>query len=139
MRIRTFARPDEEAVIDLWTTCGLVRPWNNPRSDIARKLAEQPELFLVAEFDGTIVGSVMAGYDGHRGWLYYLAVSPEHRGNSFGRALVDSAEQLLLQRGCPKVNLMIRNGNEPVQDFYRQLGYSTDDVVTMSRRLIPDT
>ena len=138
MRIRTFTTQDEQAVIELWTICGLVRPWNNPRLDIARKLAEQPELFLVAEVDGAIVGSVMAGYDGHRGWLYYLAVSPGQRGNSYGRELVDAAEQLLLQRGCPKVNLMIRSDNEAVQDFYRHLGYATDEVVTMSRRLIQD-
>lgn len=80
----------------------------------------------------------MAGFDGHRGWLYYLAVSPEQRGQSHGRALVDAAEQLLLERGCPKVNLMIRSGNEVAQEFYGQLGYSTDGVVTMSRRLISD-
>lgn len=138
MHIRSFAINDEQAVIDLWTNCGLVRPWNNPHLDIARKLSEQPELFLVVEVDGKVVGSVMAGYDGHRGWIYYLAVDPDQRGNSYGRALVDAAEQLLLQRGCPKVNLMIRNGNERVQAFYRQLGYSTDEVVTMSRRLIKD-
>lgn len=138
MHIRSFAINDEQAVIDLWTNCGLVRPWNNPHLDIARKLSEQPELFLVVEVDGKVVGSVMAGYDGHRGWIYYLAVDPDQRGNSYGRVLVDAAEQLLLQRGCPKVNLMIRNGNERVQAFYRQLGYSTDEVVTMSRRLIKD-
>lgn len=138
MHIRSFAINDEQAVIDLWTNCGLVRPWNNPHLDIARKLSEQPKLFLVVEVDGKVVGSVMAGYDGHRGWIYYLAVDPDQRGNSYGRALVDAAEQLLLQRGCPKVNLMIRNGNERVQAFYRQLGYSTDEVVTMSRRLIKD-
>ena len=138
MHIRSFAINDEQAVIDLWTNCGLVRPWNNPHLDIARKLSEQPELFLVVEVDGKVVGSVMAGYDGHRGWIYYLAVDPDQRGNSYGRALVNAAEQLLLQRGCPKVNLMIRNGNERVQAFYRQLGYSTDEVVTMSRRLIKD-
>lgn len=138
MRIRTFDTADQEQVIQLWRACGLLRPWNDPGRDIVRKLGEQPELFLVAEDSGSIAGSVMAGFDGHRGWLYYLAVNPELRGQSIGRSLVRAAEDLLLQRGCPKVNLMVRTGNEAVLEFYRQLGYGVDAVVTMSRRLIQD-
>lgn len=138
MHIRTFKPADEDEVVALWDVCGLIRPWNNPHRDISRKLAEQPELFLVAEEGDTVIGSVMAGFDGHRGWIYYLAVSPAQRGKSHGQNLVRAAEQLLLQRGCPKINLMVRSGNEPVLEFYRNLGYTMDEVVTMSRRLIAD-
>ena len=156
MIIRTFRETDESAVIRLWTDCGLVRPWNDPRRDIERKLAEQPELFLVGEVGesgesgqssevgelgephGRVVATAMVGYDGHRGWVYYVAVDPSRQGHSLGRALMDEAERLLLERGCPKLNLQIRAGNEKVIGFYRALGYAQDDVVSMGKRLIPD-
>jgi ribosomal protein S18 acetylase RimI-like enzyme len=138
MQIRPFAVEDEEGVIRLWEICGLLRPWNDPRRDIARKLTEQPELFLVGERDGAIVASVMAGFDGHRGWVNYLAVHPDHRGRSFGRALMRTVEQGLTQRGCPKVNLQIRSTNRDVIAFYKALGYVEDDVICMGRRLIAD-
>ncbi len=136
--IRVFHPSDEDAVIALWRACDLTRPWNDPRRDIARKLLEQPELFLLAEAGGTIVGSVMSGYDGHRGWIYYLAVAPSRRGESIGAQLVREAEALLLERGCPKVNLMIRSSNSAVVAFYRRLGYEVEDIVGMGRRMIPD-
>ncbi len=138
MKVRQFGPADESDVIRLWTDCGLVRPWNDPRRDIARKLTEQPELFLVGEQDGTVMATVMAGFDGHRGWLYYLAVDPAHRGQSHGVTLVRTAEQLLLQRGCPKVNLMVRSDNDAVIEFYRHLDYKVDEVVVLSRRLVRD-
>jgi ribosomal protein S18 acetylase RimI-like enzyme len=138
MPIRPFDEADTDAVIALWDVCGLLRPWNDPRRDIARKLAVQRELFLVAEHDGAVVGSVMAGYEGHRGWVNYLAVAPEHRGRGEGRALMAEAEQRLLDLGCPKVSLQIRAGNEGAQAFYRAVGFATDDVVSMGRRLIAD-
>jgi ribosomal protein S18 acetylase RimI-like enzyme len=138
MRIRAFARNDEDDVIRLWEACGLLRPWNDPRRDIARKLTEQPELFLVGDVDGVIVASVMAGFDGHRGWVNYLAVHPDHRGRSFGRALMQTVEQRLELRGCPKVSLQIRSTNRDVVAFYRALGYVEDDVICMGRRLIAD-
>ena len=106
--IRAFELADTEPVISLWQETGLTRPWNNPHQDIARKLRVQPELFLVAVDGSEIVGSVMAGYDGHRGWLYYLASSPERRGEGIGRRLVERAEELLIDLGCPKVQLMVR-------------------------------
>ncbi len=140
-RIRTFAAPDTEAVVALWETCELTRPWNDPRADIARKATVQPDLFLVAEqrASGRVVGSVMAGYDGHRGWLYYLATDPAHRGRGIARALVAEAERRLEAMGCPKVQLMVRVGNDRVLGLYDALGYGTDDVLVRSRRLIADS
>ncbi len=101
-------------------------------------MAEQPELFLVGTVDGGLVATAMAGYDGHRGWVYYLAVAPGHRRKSFGRALMQEVERLLLARGCPKVNLQVREGNAEVLEFYRKLGYAVDERVSLGRRLIPD-
>ncbi len=108
MHIRPFQSADTEAVVNLWQACGLTRPWNDPYRDIQRKLAEQPELFLVGEVDGTLMASAMVGTDGHRGWLYYLAVAPEHQRRGHARRLVATAEQLLSERGCPKLQLMVR-------------------------------
>jgi ribosomal protein S18 acetylase RimI-like enzyme len=139
MKIRAFQPVDQDAVIALWQACGLTRPWNDPHRDIQRKLSAQPELFLVATEEDTLVGSAMVGFDGHRGWVYYLAVSPQHRGLSIGRALMQEAEQLLIERGCPKINLLVRSSNADVIAFYRKLGYTQDDVVSLGRRLIHDT
>jgi ribosomal protein S18 acetylase RimI-like enzyme len=136
--IRVFARPDTEAVVELWRAAGLTRPWNDPRRDIERKLTVQPELFLVAEADGEIVGSVMAGYDGHRGWLYYLAADPQRRGEGIGRALVAEAEAKLLAMGCPKVQLMVRPDNTAARGFYEALGYDAFETWNTGKRLIAD-
>lgn len=137
--IREFRREDAEAVVGLWEVSGLTRPWNDPRRDIERKLAVQPELFLVAvDRADRVVGSVMAGYDGHRGWLYYLASDPGHRGQGIGRALVVEAERRLLAYGCPKVQLMVRTENEQAMAFYDRLGYERFEVATTGRRLIAD-
>lgn len=138
MRIRPYAPSDENAVVALWEACGLLRPWNDPRRDIARKLTEQPELFLVGELEQAVVATAMIGFDGHRGWLYYLAVAPGHQGKSYGSRLVREAETLLTQRGCPKLNLQVRTSNAGVIEFYRKLGYAQDDAVSLGRRLIPD-
>jgi ribosomal protein S18 acetylase RimI-like enzyme len=135
MIIRAFQPNDEKAVIELWRRCDLIRPVNDPHDDIRRKLAVNPELFLVGEIDGKIVASVMAGYEGHRGWLNYVAVAPEHQRKSFARAIVAEAERLLRQIGCPKINLQVRTSNKSVIEFYRKLGYSIDDVVGMGKRL----
>ncbi|MBM3368939.1 MAG: GNAT family acetyltransferase [Betaproteobacteria bacterium] len=138
MEIRSYRAADEEAIIALWEACGLTRPWNDPRKDIARKLTEQPELFLVGTVAGETVATAMAGYDGHRGWVYYLAVAPGHRRQAFGRTLMREVECLLLARGCPKINLQVRTNNAEVLAFYRKLGYAVDDTVSLGRRLIPD-
>ena len=138
MLIRAFTESDTDAVVQLWLDCGLVRPWNDPRKDIARKLLVQPELFLVGDLDGAVVASAMVGFDGHRGWLYYLAVAPPHQGGGFGRALVARAEQLLVDRGCPKLNIQVRGGNAGLINYYRALGFAEDGAVSLGKRLISD-
>ncbi|TQJ32472.1 GNAT family acetyltransferase [Microbacterium sp. SLBN-146] len=137
-KIRAFEERDTEMVVSLWQTCGLTRPWNDPYRDIARKLTVQRELFLVAEDAGEVVGSVMAGYDGHRGWLYYLAAAPSHRGQGIGRALVEQAETLLIELGCPKVQIMVRPENGIVRPFYDDLGFTPFEVWATGKRLIED-
>lgn len=136
--IRPFQHPDTQTVIDLWFTCGLVRPWNNPQSDIERKLSEHPELFLVAQLGNQLVGSCMAGYEGHRGWIYYLAVHPNFQRRGVAAQLMQRAEAELTAIGCPKLELMIRSTNLPVVAFYESLGYQEEPVVVMSKRLIED-
>ena len=136
--VRPYAPDDLREVIGLWATCGLVVPWNDPQRDIQRKLDVDSAGFLVGEIDTRVVASVMAGYEGHRGWLNYLAVDPGFRGKGLGRNMVQAAEALLLGRGCPKVNLQIRASNIAVADFYRRLGYRADAAVGLGKRLIPD-
>lgn len=138
MQIRAYLPVDRAAVVALWHCCGLVRPWNDPDQDIARKLSCQPELFLVGCISDKVVATAMVGFDGHRGWVYYLAVEPDHQRLSIGRSMMAHAEALLLARGCPKVALMVRSGNEAVLAFYRELGYAEDPVVVLGKRLIPD-
>jgi ribosomal protein S18 acetylase RimI-like enzyme len=136
--IRPFAEADTEAVVALWRECGLTRPWNDPYKDIARKLQVQRELFLVGEADGAIVSSIMAGYEGHRGWIYYLAVAPAHQRRGFARELMQEVEAMLLARGCPKISLLVRSTNTAVLDFYARIGYAQDPAVPLGKRLIPD-
>jgi len=138
MHIRSYEDADEAAVIALWEACGLTRPENDPRKDIARKVAVQRELFLVGTLEGRIVASVMVGYEGHRGWINYLAVAPAHRKKGHARTLMREAERLLEAVGCPKINLQIRTSNAQVIEFYKAVGYAQDDVVSFGRRLIPD-
>lgn len=138
MDIRPYAAGDEEAVIQLWQDCGLTRPWNDPRKDIARKLTQQPELFLVGTEGGTLIATAMVGYEGHRGWVNYLAVATSYRTQGLGRQLMAEAERLLIALGCPKLNLQIRSSNSAVIAVYASLGYAQDEVISMGRRLIPD-
>ncbi|GGF12495.1 GNAT family acetyltransferase [Subtercola lobariae] len=143
MEIRAFNVADTEAVVTLWAECGLTRPWNNPRADIERKLTVQPELFLVGvEPDlatgDHIVASAMIGYDGHRGWVNYLAVSPAWQRRGYARTLMAEAERLLTARGCPKLNLQVRSGNTEAQGFYAALGYEPDLAISFGKRLIAD-
>lgn len=136
--IRAFQAGDEAAIVALWQNCGLTRPWNDPRRDIERKLAEQPELFLVGKVADELVATAMVGYDGHRGSLYYLAVAPAWRKRSFARSLMQEAERMLSLRGCPKLNVLVRSSNAGVIGFYRNVGYVPDEVIGLGRRLIHD-
>jgi ribosomal protein S18 acetylase RimI-like enzyme len=138
MEIRAFRLDDEPAVVSLWERCGLVRPWNDPRKDISRKLQVRADLFLVGEVGGKIVATVMAGYEGHRGWINYLAVAPEHQRTGLGRQIMHEAESRLRALGCPKINLQVRTDNSDAIDFYRALGYIQDEVISMSKRLESD-
>lgn len=139
LAIGSFEPADEAAVIALWHRCGLVRPWNDPAKDIARKQAEQPELFgVLRDEEAGVVGTVMAGYDGHRGWINYLAVEPNRQRQGLGRRLMAWAEAALAARGCPKINLQVRQGNEAVLGFYAALGYADDRVVSLGKRLMHD-
>ncbi len=138
MRVRPFAVGDTEAVIALWRDCDLTRPWNDPARDIDRKLAVADDLLLVRTVDDRVVGTVMAGYEGHRGWINYLAVDPNVRGAGHGRALMEAAELRLRDLGCPKVNLQVRATNPDAIAFYERIGFAVDDVVSLGKRLIID-
>ncbi len=138
MNIRAYQASDENAVIDLWLRCGLVVPQNNPWTDIQRKLEVAPELFLVGTLDGEIVATVMAGYEGHRGWINYLAVAPHLQRTGYGRQIMVHAEELLRERGCPKINLQVRTSNRQVIEFYQSLGFSCDEVLSLGKRLVQD-
>ena len=136
--IRAYQETDEGAVVELWRECGLVVPWNDPRKDIRHKLSVQRDMFLVGLVGSDPAATVMAGYEGHRGWINYLAVAVDSRGKGFGRRMMDEAEARLRTMGCPKINLQIRKSNSDVIEFYQALGYSVDDVVSMGKRLEED-
>ncbi len=110
-------------------------PWNDPVKDIRRKLTIQRDMFLVGLTGNRLVGTVMAGYEGHRGWINYLAVAPDCRNGGYGRLLMEEAEARLQAMGCPKISLQIRNSNADVIEFYKRIGFSMDDVVSMGKRL----
>jgi len=139
MEIRTYTETDSEGVIDLWKWAGLVHRTNDPRRDIDRKMSDSPWGFLVAVDDGEIVGSVMVGYEGHRGWINYLACHPDRRRTGIATELMTAARELLLDRGCPKINLQVRSGNHEAREFYESLGYSEDSVTSFGLRLISDS
>ncbi|MBC8331991.1 MAG: GNAT family acetyltransferase [Anaerolineae bacterium] len=138
LSIRPYHPGDEKDIIQLWLACGLVVPHNNPWKDIERKLKVNPEWFLLALLDGEIVGSCMAGYEGHRGWINYLAVAPQQQRQGIATALMAEAERLLTAAGCPKINLQVRETNLAVLQFYESIGYTNDAVVSLGKRLDPD-
>jgi ribosomal protein S18 acetylase RimI-like enzyme len=138
MQIRAFQPEDEAAVIALWQACDLTRPWNDPHKDIARKLQAGADLFAVGIEDGKLIASAMFGYEGHRGWVNYLAVSPAHQRRGHASVLMHWGEQALQARGCPKINLQVRSGNAAVIAFYKSLGYGDDEVIGLGKRLISD-
>ena len=136
MKIRLFEESDTEAVAAIWREVFPDNPpWNIPERDIERKLKTQRELFFVAEIDSTIVGTAMAGYDGHRGWVYYVTVSPKHQRKGIGEALMKRVETELKKLGCIKLNLQVRSHNKGVVEFYKKLGYNVDDHVSMGKLL----
>ena len=136
--IRPFKEGDEEALVTLWNMCKLTVPWNNPHKDIARKLKVQAELFLVGYLEDKLIASVMAGYDGHRGWINYLAVHPDFQGRGYGKQLMDNVENGLRELGCPKINLQIREENDKVFTYYQKLGFVEEKRINMGKRLEDD-
>ncbi len=125
---------DRAEVIALWQASGLAAPQNDPSEDIDRKLKVNPELFLVGEVSGQIIGTVMGGYEGHRGWVNYLAVHESQQRNGYGKQPMLAVEQLLKERGCPKVNLQVRESNRQAVAFYTALGYGDDRVIGLGKR-----
>lgn len=138
MEIRIFRQEDFEEVITLWDRCELLHPGNDPEMDIERKMNHSPELFLVAEVGGAVVGTIMGGYDGHRGSACYLGVHPEYRGRGIANALLNRLEKRLMARGCPKMQVMVHEDNEVVTGMYERLGYEQQDMLMLERRLIED-
>ena len=136
--IRKFQESDEQGLVSLWNVCKLTVPWNNPYNDIARKLRVQPELFLVGYIEDKLIASVMAGYDGHRGWINYFAVHPDFQSRGFGKQLMNYVEKKLSELGCPKINLQIREGNKNIISYYQKLGFVQEKRINMSKKLEDD-
>jgi ribosomal protein S18 acetylase RimI-like enzyme len=136
--IRPFKEADTEQVVALWRACDLVRPWNDPYRDIERKLHVGREFFLVGTVAGAVVATAMGGYEGHRGWVNYLAVHPDYQRRGYGRLLMQALVEKLTTVGCPKLNLQVRQDNQAVIQFYRALGYQQDNVISFGKRLIAD-
>ena len=135
LAIRPYTSEDQDAVIALWEACGLVVPQNDPRRDIQTKIQFQADLFLVAMAEDRLVGTVMAGYEGHRGWINYLAVAPAQRRRGIAKKMMASAEKKLHALGCPKINLQVRRTNTTVINFYRAIGFMEDEVISFGKRL----
>ena len=138
LEIRAYRESDQDAVVDLWRECGLVVPWDDPVKDIHRKLRTQPDMFLVGSLRTRLVATVMAGYEGHRDWINYLAVAPDCRNSGLGRRIIEESEARLRALGCPKINMQVRSSSANVIEFYKTIGYSVDDVVSMGKRLEED-
>jgi ribosomal protein S18 acetylase RimI-like enzyme len=138
MNTQPYSPKYEKEVIALWGRCNLVRPNNNPKKDIQRKMKVNPELFLIGLIDGKVVATAMGGYEGHRGWVNYLGVDPVYRKKGLGRQMMLALEKLLLERGCPKLNLQVLVTNTEAMKFYERTGYKRDEVISMGKRLIPD-
>lgn len=140
VEVRDLPEGLREAAVALWHECGLTRPWNDPAADLRRAL-DGPSSTVLAALDGVgprLVGTAMVGHDGHRGWVYYLAVHPSRRGSGVGRALMTAGERWLAARGIPKIQLMVRGDNRPALGFYERLGYGPADVTVLGRRLDED-
>jgi ribosomal protein S18 acetylase RimI-like enzyme len=126
---------EASAAVALWVEVGLTRPWNDAHADFARAVGGPSSAVLGLRATGELVGAAMVGHDGHRGWVYYLAVSPAAQGSGLGRCLMDACEAWLIARGVPKIQFMVRTDNTPVLSFYDHLGYAPQDVVVLGRRL----
>lgn len=129
------AAADRDAVVALWQAAELTRPWNDPAADFDQSLTNPTSTILLARDGASLVGSVMVGFDGHRGWVYYLTAAPDRKCQGIGRALMAAAEAWLKAHGCPKVQLMVRGDNAAAKGFYQAIGYEQQDVITIGKRL----
>lgn len=135
INFRLATLDDTASIIEIWEEAKLTRPWNNPSDDIKNALSTLTSTILLLCNDSQIIGTVMVGYDGHRGWIYYLAIKVKWQKNGYGKQLVHEAERWLKLRNIPKVNLMIRNSNEAVKSFYEACEYKDDEVIVMAKWL----
>lgn len=135
MSVGELAPAEAEAAVALWRACGLTRPWNDAHADLKLALATPTATILAGRVDGTLVATIMAGFDGHRGWVYYLAVSPDHQRAGHGAAMMRAAEAWLCDRGVPKLNLMVRGDNAAATGFYQAIGYDRSDVIVLQKFL----
>lgn len=135
MHIESLSPSDFDAAVALWHDAGLTRPWNDPMDDLRRAVAGPSSTVLAGHDGDELVATAMVGHDGHRGWVYYVAVRPGRRRRGHGRAIMRACETWLSTRNVPKVQLMVRTENDAVTAFYAALGYGSDDVVVMSKRL----
>ncbi|WP_409526162.1 GNAT family acetyltransferase [Nitrincola sp. MINF-07-Sa-05] len=139
MEIKAFESRYKDDVVELWRECGLVVPQNDPAKDIERKMKVDSDLFLIGFVDETIIATVMGGYDGHRGWINYLAVKPSQQRKGYGQSIMQAVETLIRRKGCPKINLQVRSSNKAVIEFYSAIGYGNDNVVGLGKRLEYDS
>ncbi len=132
--VREAGPHDIDAVVQLWQYCELTRPWNDPTGDFDLALSNPTSAILLAEYGRELVGTVMTGFDGHRGWIYYLGISPNHRKQGIASQLMDAAASWLADRKCPKIELMVRSGNAAAE-FYAKAGWEKQDVDVYARWL----
>jgi len=135
MYIRSIEDGDVEALVGLWDACGLIRPWNDPKADISLARSTATAEILIGLQDEELIASAMVGFDGHRGWVYYVAVHPDAQGTGAGRKIMDAAEEFLSDHGCPKAELIVRGSNKPVADFYEAIGYQQEDRMLLTKWL----
>jgi hypothetical protein len=135
MHIASLSPSQFDAAIALWHDVGLTRPWNDPLEDLRRAMAGPASTVLAGTEDGRLLATAMVGHDGHRGWVYYVAVRPDRRGRGHGRAIMRACETWLAARDVPKIDLMVRTENDAVLAFYHAIGYGRDEVFVMSKRL----
>lgn len=133
IEFRSAQQIDREAVIALWQACGLTRPWNPPENDFNVALTNATSDIILGHASGELVGCVMVGFDGHRGWVYYLGVASQHRKAGYGRALMDAAEDWLAKMGARKIQLMVRHDNGPTIAFYKSLRFDEQSVITLGK------
>jgi ribosomal protein S18 acetylase RimI-like enzyme len=135
IEVRDLGSEERDLAVALWSRCELTRPWNNPAADFDLALTNPSSTVLGGFAGSALVASLMVGFDGHRGWVYYVAVDEAHRGRGFGKRMMHSAEAWLREKGAPKLQFMVREGNDAALDFYAKLGFERQPVITLGRAI----